>query len=123
MAKVTEAVVDVNDVSHIASGVYIKGEMTCPGDVRVDGHIEGKLSSKGRVVIGEGAHVDGTVICDSLDFWGSIDGDIFVRDTLSLKAGSSAKGSINVRRLQVEMGAAINGTCKMIGEEEIEKLV
>ena len=42
MAKVTEAVVDVNDVSRIASGVYIKGEITCPGDVRVDGHIEGE---------------------------------------------------------------------------------
>lgn len=123
MAKIAETVVDVNDVSHIAPGVYIKGEITSPGDVRVDGHIEGKISSKGRVVVGEGAQIDGTVICDALDFWGSLDGDIFVRDTLSLKAGSSVKGSLNVRRLQVEMGAAINGTCKMIGEEEIEKLV
>ena len=122
MAKNAEIVVDVNDVSHIASGVFIKGEMTCPGDVRIDGHIEGKISSKGRVVVGEGAQIDGTILCDSLDFWGSIDGDIFVRDTLSLKAGSNVKGSLNIRRLQVEMGASINGTCRMIGEEDIEKL-
>lgn len=46
MSKKAETVLDVNDVSHIASGVFIKGEMTCPGDVRIDGHIEGKVSSQ-----------------------------------------------------------------------------
>lgn len=123
MSKKAETVLDVNDVSHIASGVFIKGEMTCPGDVRIDGNIEGKVSSQGRVVIGEGAQLEGTIICDSLDFWGNFEGDVFVRDTLSLKAGSVFKGSLNIRRLQVEIGASFNGTCKMIEEEDFDKLV
>ncbi len=123
MSKKAEPMLDVNDVSHIASGVFIKGEMSCPGDVRIDGHIEGKVTSRGRVVVGEGAQLEGTILCDSLDFWGAFEGDVFVRDTLSLKAGSTFKGSLNIRRLQVEIGASFNGTCKMIEEEDFDKLV
>lgn len=123
MTKIAEPVVDVNGVSHIASGVFIKGDIVCPGDVRIDGRIEGKIQSAGRVVVGEGAELKGTVLCDMMDMWGSMDGDIYVRDTLSMKAGSSISGNLNIRRLQVEMGAGINGSCHMIDEADFDKLV
>ena len=122
MAKSIETNVDVNDVSHISSGAFLKGEFTCPSDVRVDGRIEGKVQASGRVVVGETGEINGTVLCEMLDFWGKLEGDMYVRDTLSLKAGSSVKGNLNVRRLQVEIGSALNGTCHMIAEEELDKL-
>ena len=123
MTKIAEPVIDVNEISHIASGVFIKGDITCPADVRIDGKIEGKIQSSGRVVVGETAQIKGTVLCDMLDFWGNMDGDVFVRNTLSLKAGSVVKGNINVHKLQVEMGASLDGFCKMISEEDFDKLV
>lgn len=122
MSKEVEKVVDVNDVSHISAGAFIKGDFTCPSDIRVDGKIEGKIQSSGRIVVGESAEIKGTIICDMLDFWGKLDGDAYVRDTLSLKNGASIKGNLNVRKLQVEIGASINGACHMIAEEEFDKL-
>ena len=122
MAKTLDNAVDVNDVSHISAGAVLKGDFTCPSDMRIDGKIEGKVKSSGRIVVGESAEIKGSVLCDILDFWGKIDGDIYVRDTLSLKVGSSVKGSINVRKLQVEIGAEINGECHMITEEDFDKL-
>lgn len=123
MAREAEKVIDVNDVSHISAGALIKGDFICPSDVRVDGRIEGKIQSPGRVVVGEAAEIKGTILCDMLDLWGKIDGDVYIRDTLSLKNGSSVEGNLNTRRLQVEIGACINGSCHMIAEEEFDKLV
>ena len=52
-----------------------------------------------------------------------MDGDIFVKDTLSLKSSSVVNGNIHVRRIQVEMGAQINGSFKMISEQDYDQLV
>ena len=122
MAKV-EQTVNVNSVSRISAGTFFKGEVSSPYDLRIDGGFDGKLYTKGRVVVGESANVGGEMICENVDLWGSVKGDLYVKDTLSLKSGCTMEGSINVRKLIVELGAAFNGTCKMITEEEFDKVV
>ena len=120
MAKV-EQTVNVNSVSRISAGTFFKGEISSPYDLRIDGGFDGKLYSKGRVVVGESAKVGGEMICDNVDLWGAVKGDLYVKDTLSLKSGCTMEGSINVRKLIVELGASFNGTCKMITEEAYDK--
>ncbi len=117
------AQVDANNVSHISAGTAIKGEISSVADIRVDGKVEGKVFSKGRVVVGEDATVTGTLACDNVDFWGKIEGDIYVKDTFSLKSTAAVNGNIHVRRIQVEMGAQINGTCNMITEDDYDTFV
>ena len=55
MAKVMDNNVNVNDVSRISAGTVIKGEINSPNDIRIDGSFEGKIISKGRVVVGDKA--------------------------------------------------------------------
>ena len=62
MAK-TEQTVNVNSISRISAGTVIKGEIISPNDIRIDGTFEGKVTSKGRVVLGESAVVKGDIIC------------------------------------------------------------
>lgn len=119
--KVAEQVVDVNDISRISAGTVIKGEISSPSDIRIDGTVDGKIFSKGKIVVGENAFIKGSVFCAVMDFWGKMEGDIYVKDTLSLKSSSSVEGNINVRKFQVEMGAQINGSCHMISEAEFDK--
>ncbi|MBQ9310399.1 MAG: polymer-forming cytoskeletal protein [Bacteroidales bacterium] len=116
-------VVDVNDVSHISAGTIVKGEISSLTDIRIDGTVQGKIFSRGKVVVGESASVSGTLACSNVDYWGKMEGDIYVKDTLSLKGTASLNGNIHVRKFQVEMGAQINGTCAMITEEDYEKFV
>ena len=66
--------------------------------------------------------VTGSLLCNNVDFWGKMEGDIYVKDTMTLKGAASVNGSINVRKFQVEMGAQINGTCGMITEEDFTKM-
>ena len=121
--KPTAPVVDANNVSHISSGTVVKGEISSVADIRVDGAVQGKVYSKGRVVVGEDATLTGTLACTNVDFWGKIEGDVFVKDTFSLKGTAAVNGNIHVRRLQVEMGAQINGTCSMITEEDYDTFI
>ena len=121
MAK-TEVMLDVNAISRISAGTVIKGEILSPGDIRVDGTFEGKIQSKGRVVIGETANVKGEIICENVDLWGKVEGDIFAKNTLSLKEGCVMNGDLHIRKIAVELGSTFNGTCRMITEQEFDKL-
>ena len=121
MAKV-ETNVNVNSVSRISAGTVIKGEIVSPNDIRIDGLFEGKVISKSRVVIGESANVKGDIICENIDLWGKVEGNLYVKDTLALKEGSNMNGNLHIRRLLVELGATFNGSCKTITEAEFDKL-
>ena len=114
--------VGVNDVSRISAGSSIKGEITSPNDIRIDGNFEGKIISQAKVVVGEKAVIKGDIVCSSCDFWGKIDGNFFVKDTLSLKDTCVVTGDLHIRRLQVDLDATFNGNCKMIGESEFDQL-
>lgn len=118
--KTQMPVVNVNEVSRISTGTVIKGEINSPNDIRIDGVFEGKIFSKGRVVVGEKAEIKGDIVCDNVDFWGKMTGSLFVRDTLTLKDTCSVNGDLHVQRLVVELGAHFDGTCKMLKEGEFE---
>ena len=122
MAKM-EPTVNVNSISRISTGTVIKGEIQSPYDIRIDGTFEGKVQTKGRVVVGESASVKGDVICENIDLWGKMEGNVYVKNTLALKEGCVVDGNLNVRKLSVELGSSFNGTCRMITEQEFDKVV
>ena len=113
---------NINQVSRISSGTKVKGEIITDSDIRVDGEFEGKIVSKGRVVIGETAVITGDIVGTNVDFWGKIKGNFFVKDTLSLKSSAQVDGDMHTKRLQVELNARFNGSCHTIEEGEFEKV-
>lgn len=124
LAKVKKAVepeVSVNDISRISARTVIKGEISSENDIRVDGKVNGKIFSKGKIVVGPQAVIEGGLACTNVDFLGTMKGDIYVKDLLTVKSNATIEGNINVNKLQVEMGAQINGSCHMITSEEFEK--
>lgn len=115
--------VNVNDVTRISKGAVITGDIVSSTDIRVDGEISGTVFSEGKIVVGETAVISGKLLCSNLDLWGKIEGEVYVKDTLSVKSLASVSGSIHINKLQVEMGAQFNGTCGMISEQDFEKSV
>ena len=114
--------VNVNEVSRISTGTVIKGEINSPNDIRIDGTFEGKIVCKGRVVAGEKAVIKGDIVCENVDFWGKLEGCLYVKDTLTLKDTCTVTGDLHIKRRVVELGARFNGACKMLVEGEFEKL-
>ena len=118
---VSEIVVNANDVSRIADGAVLKGDISSKNDIRLDGNVEGTVYSLGKIVVGETAKLKGALICANTDFWGQMDGDLYVSEVLNLKSSAKVNGNVHVNKLLVEIGAEINGMCRMITKEEFDK--
>lgn len=111
---------NVNSISRISAGTTFKGEIYSPFDLRIDGTYSGQIFSEGKVVVGDSAEINGDVACQSVDVWGKMKGNLYVKETLSLKNGCSMEGGLYVKKLFIELGAIFNGTCKMIDDAEFE---
>ena len=117
MANKEIPVGNINSVSRISEGTLFKGDIESKSDIRIDGTFEGKITTTGRVVVGEGALVKGEVFCENADIFGNFDGSLQVRDTLSLMGACTVKGDLEIAKLSVELGAAFDGTCKMLRKQ------
>jgi cytoskeletal protein CcmA (bactofilin family) len=115
MAKNNEN--DTNVINLVGSGTVITGDITCNGDIRIDGTLNGNLNTKGRVVIGETGKTNGEVSCKNADVSGKVEGKIIISDLLSLKPSSLITADIVTNKLAIEPGARFTGNCNMTGKE------
>lgn len=91
------------------------GDIKSEGDFRIDGKVEGKIKTSGRVVIGKDGFVEGTIDCSNADIEGKFSGNLNVDQLLSLKATATITGDVVLGKLSVEPGATFNASCTMKG--------
>jgi cytoskeletal protein CcmA (bactofilin family) len=108
----TENVIN-GSINLIGQGTTITGDLTCKGDIRIDGEIIGNVISMAKVVIGATGSVKGDVIGSNADISGVLTGDLTVNDTLFLKGSAVLNGDIVTNKLIVEAGAVFTGNCNM----------
>jgi cytoskeletal protein CcmA (bactofilin family) len=111
MAKNNEA--ETPAINIIRKGTQIVGDVTCAGDIRIDGTLKGTLVSEGKVVVGVSGVVDGEVTCKNADVSGGIKASLTVKELLQLKTTANIFGDINTNKLSIEPGANFTGTCNM----------
>lgn len=100
-------------INRIVEGTYMKGEIKCESNLRIDGTFVGDINTKGRLVIGPSGKVEGNVQCQHADIEGLIDGKVAVQQLLTLKSTSRIEGDIMTDKLSIEPGAVFTGTCSM----------
>jgi len=99
--------------NRIEKGTKITGEIQSESDFRIDGILEGSISTSGKVVIGKGGKINGKVICKNADFEGVFSGNLEVKETLTLKSSSNTEGDVIISKLIVDAGAFFNAKCSM----------
>lgn len=97
----------------ISQGTEITGDIKSAGDIRIDGILNGNMTTKGKVVIGPTGRVKGEVECKNSEVSGMIEGKITVSQLLTLKASSKISGTIVTNKLSIEPGAVFTGNCAM----------
>jgi len=113
MAKYNEPETTSNNINLIGFGTEIHGDITCNGDMRIDGSLTGNLMAKGKVVVGETGKIKGELSCKNSDVSGLVDGKIMVAELLSLKSTARVTGDIFTNRLAIEPGCKFTGYCDM----------
>lgn len=116
MAKYNETEQVSNNINLIGFGTEINGDITCNGDLRIDGTLVGNIQAKGKVVVGETGRIKGEVSCKNSDISGTIDGKVIVGELLALKSTARINGDIVTSKLAIEPGSRFTGYCDMAGE-------
>ncbi len=109
---------DISLNTIVGSGSSIKGDLKINGFVRIDGDIEGNLSTDGNVVIGENAKIKGNVNAKSAIIGGIILGDVYVKENIKLLSSSIVIGDILSRKIQIEESALFQGHCISIKNQD-----
>ncbi|NQX82205.1 MAG: polymer-forming cytoskeletal protein [Flavobacteriaceae bacterium] len=109
----TDTTVQSNERNIIAKNTKFVGEIESNGDFRIEGTVEGNLTTKGKVVIGKDGVVKGNIVCNSIDVEGYFSGKLNASSSLGLRSTAIINGELNVGSLSVEPGAKVNTTISM----------
>lgn len=108
--------------NRIERSTKITGEIVSEADFRIDGTLEGTITTSGKVVIGKEGVINGNVNCAYADIEGKFSGKIEVKESLSLKSTSSVEGEVIIGKLIVESGASFNAKCSMRSAKEVKSI-
>ncbi len=117
-----DASVSINEVSRISAGTEVQGNLISQSDIRIDGVFEGDMVTSGKLVLGDKAIMRGNVICSSADIWGTVEGELCAKESITFKSSASFTGNLKTNKICIEMGAAFSGNCQIITEEEFTAL-
>lgn len=105
--------VDYGVINLIGSGTTITGDIISGGDIRIDGNMNGNLTTKGKVVIGETGILKGEMNCRNSDIHGRVEGKLVISELLTLKSTAKIRGDIHTNKLAIEPDAMFTGSCNM----------
>ena len=109
-------------VDVIEKSTKIIGNIFSKADFRIDGEVEGNITTSGKVVVGPNGKISGKLNCSNADISGNISGNIEVNETLSLMSESYVQGEIITGKLSVEEGAQVDATISMKSSKKLKAL-
>jgi cytoskeletal protein CcmA (bactofilin family) len=102
-----------NSATLVSSGTTLRGDVKSNNDLRIDGTIQGNVTSTAKIVIGPTGHVEGNIEGAYADVTGKVTGNITVKELLQLREKSIVEGNIIATKLQIDPEAIFNGKCQM----------
>ena len=97
----------------------IQGDLSADGAFRIDGTIEGSVSSRAAVVIGESGVVRGGLRGTDVVIAGTVQGDVFCEGHLEILAKGTVEGDIEAKSMRIETGGVFRGTSRMGGHDNV----
>ena len=107
-------------VDIIESSTKIIGDIFSEADFRIDGVVEGNITTSGKIVVGKSGKINGIINCSNADISGSISGKIEVNEVLSLMSESLIQGDIITGKLSVEEGAQVEASISMKSGKQLK---
>jgi len=99
--------------SLIGAGTTLNGNIVFGGGLRIDGTVNGNVHAANgeatTLVVSEQAKVCGEIRVSHLVINGEIEGPVHATDYLELQSKARVKGDIHYQRLEMHVGASVEG--------------
>jgi cytoskeletal protein CcmA (bactofilin family) len=93
----------------LGADATFKGELSYEGAMRIEGKFDGKIASKGKLIVGKSAHVTGEVAVAHAGVEGQFKGNVVASERVELTSSAQLTGDIRSPRLVVAEGATLVG--------------
>ena len=87
----------------IEASTRITGEIKSNADFRIDGYLNGSITTSGKVVIGKEGVIEGNIKCLNVDIEGKFNGKIEASEVLNLKSTAVIEGEVRISKLIVQV--------------------
>ena len=102
-----------DNITLLAKGVLLRGEIHVEGTVRIDGRLDGDIQTKGQVIIGEDGLVQGTITAGTVISSGRIKAKVMAAERVQLMKTATLIGEVLTPVLIMEEGARLQGVTDM----------
>jgi cytoskeletal protein CcmA (bactofilin family) len=102
----------------IGPNTRLNGDIETGGFTRVDGSVQGNLTARGRVVIGEKARLKSNISGTTITIGGVVYGNVLASERLVVLSTALVMGDIITRRIQADEGCLIHGKVFVCTSEE-----
>ncbi len=100
--------------ARLSSDAQIEGTIRFDGIMRIDGNVEGEISTKnGKLVVSESGIINATITTKNAIIGGHVDGNIIATDKVVLKQKAHLIGDLQAKTLAIEEGVVFVGECNV----------
>ena len=100
----------------VGRDIFLNGEIRTCDSLVVEGKVEAVLSDCRAMDIAGSGEFRGSAEIESADISGRFDGDLIVRQRLTIRATGKVLGKIRYGQLEVERGGVISGTIEALAD-------
>ena len=97
----------------LGKGSKVVGSLNFSGPADLDGFVEGEITARERLTIGEAAVINAKISGAEIVVKGTVNGDIIASKRLSLKKPARVTGNIVASNLSIDEGVIFEGKCSM----------
>ena len=90
-------------------------------NLHINGSFEGRLETKGDLLIGEAAQVKANIVGERITVSGTVTGDIIAVAGIKLTATARVTGDITAPRLVIVEGAVFQGQSRMLSDASLAR--
>lgn len=98
----------------LGHGTSVEGTLEFQGTIRLDGNVQGRISSQGgTLIVGDKAVIQAKIMVDTIIVRGEVQGSIEARERVEAFPPARINGDVKAPVISIESGVVFNGNCVM----------
>ncbi|NHE59543.1 bactofilin family protein [Cyclobacterium plantarum] len=107
-----------SSTSFFAPGFRMIGDIDSSNDIRVEGIIQGNLTTTKKVIIGKTGQIIGNVKASHISILGEVVGEVVATDITIIGETGVVHGSVLSNKIKIETGAEVEACIKKYSENK-----